>query len=45
MIFGTAVAVGVLVLAPSTNAFVCDIPTAGCSNGMFNQGKCECEVR
>jgi len=43
MIFGTAVAVGVLVLAPSTNAFVCDIPTAGCSNGMFNQGKCECE--
>ena len=23
--------------------FVCDIPTSGCSNGMFNQAKCECE--
>ena len=41
------VAGAVLVLAPllTKAQFVCDIPTAGCSNGMFNQGKCECEVR
>eukprot|EP00579_Thalassiosira_antarctica_P009147 CAMPEP_0201901826 /NCGR_PEP_ID=MMETSP0902-20130614/54634_1 /ASSEMBLY_ACC=CAM_ASM_000551 /TAXON_ID=420261 /ORGANISM="Thalassiosira antarctica, Strain CCMP982" /LENGTH=679 /DNA_ID=CAMNT_0048435801 /DNA_START=52 /DNA_END=2092 /DNA_ORIENTATION=- len=23
--------------------FVCDIPTSGCTNGMFNQALCECE--
>eukprot|EP00571_Detonula_confervacea_P016302 CAMPEP_0172300564 /NCGR_PEP_ID=MMETSP1058-20130122/2629_1 /TAXON_ID=83371 /ORGANISM="Detonula confervacea, Strain CCMP 353" /LENGTH=628 /DNA_ID=CAMNT_0013010383 /DNA_START=61 /DNA_END=1947 /DNA_ORIENTATION=+ len=23
--------------------YVCDIPTNGCKNGMFNQGACECE--
>jgi len=23
--------------------FVCDIPTSGCTNGMFNQARCECE--
>lgn len=23
--------------------FVCDTPTNGCTNGMFNQGLCECE--
>ena len=41
-----AVAGAVLVLVPSTKAqFVCDIPTAGCTNGMFNPNKCECEVR
>lgn len=24
------------------NGFVCDIPTNGCTNGMFNQALCEC---
>ena len=28
---------------PTTSQYVCDIPTSGCSNGMFNQAKCECE--
>jgi len=28
--------------AGSTN-LICEIPTAGCTNGMFNQLKCECE--
>jgi hypothetical protein len=30
-------------LSDAQNGFVCDIPTAGCTNGMFNQDKCECE--
>lgn len=25
------------------SSFKCPIPTSGCSNGMFNQAKCECE--
>ena len=25
-------------------SFVCDIPTEGCTNGMFNRARCECEV-
>ena len=38
-----ALAAAVAALLPSTHAYVCEIPTSGCSNGMFNQAKCECE--
>ncbi|KAL3771270.1 hypothetical protein ACHAWU_005174 [Discostella pseudostelligera] len=27
----------------SGNEFLCDIPTAGCANGMFNQVTCSCD--
>lgn len=38
--FAGAVGVGVGVRG---QGFLCDIPTAGCTNGMFNRDKCECE--
>mmetsp|Transcript_5616 Transcript_5616/g.12239 ORF Transcript_5616/g.12239 Transcript_5616/m.12239 type:complete len:700 (+) Transcript_5616:209-2308(+) len=38
---------GLLLLLPVVvvhgQTYVCEIPTAGCTNGMFNQAMCECE--
>lgn len=42
---GAAAAAASVLLAspPAAAQFLCDIPTNGCTNGMFNQEKCECE--
>mmetsp|Transcript_1311 Transcript_1311/g.2340 ORF Transcript_1311/g.2340 Transcript_1311/m.2340 type:complete len:656 (+) Transcript_1311:131-2098(+) len=41
--FASLLTVAIAGLVDVNGQYACDIPASGCSNGMFNQARCECE--